>query len=602
MREGQAATVVGSCGLAQPAFCETFDAPAPTGSRSGPLNGILWGVSRTTGNTNLGSPADGWSQTQLDACGTTRTVTPPNDIALCNGQLREATNDGGTMTSLAIYPKQPFDIAGRVGIVAFDVSNDSQGSHAAWPEFWYTDKPIPDPFAHEASWTALPQHGLGVRFAGGCPLTNDPTTFTVDSAIVVSNYVANDSFNGGNLRIDQLDCAKLSTGPNGGLNHIELHISQSQTDVYATDAGTTSPLRHIATVHANLTLTRGLIWLEDVHYNADKFNSQGTHTFAWDNVGFDGPVLARDLTFDVPDHLAADGGGVYELGWAAAANQPLNFSVGGVTNVESAVAAYVLLSAYSYSTGYTFSYSLNGHSHIYTWPFPASVPGYAWNTFALPLALSEVVAGTNALVLSANAGVDVANIDLLLAGAGGVPGLPPPLPTATATPTPTATPTSSATPTRTVTPTATPTGTPSATPSPSPTPGPTASPSPTPAPMSSATPPPTATVTADFWSTATTSPQNLVAGAGMETIAATVTASQAASALVDVEVYNTAGQKVFQQWFDDQAFDAGQSQTYTVTYQPGRTGTYTVKVGVFSVGWGILFNWNDNAALFTVTS
>ena len=88
-------------------------------------------------------------------------------------------------------------------------------------------------------------------------------------------------------------------------------MSQNQIDVYATDAGTTAPLHHIAVIqNANLTLTRGLIWIEHVQYNAGKFNSQRTHTFAWDNVGFDGPVLNRDLTFDVLDALtpgAVDG-------------------------------------------------------------------------------------------------------------------------------------------------------------------------------------------------------------------------------------------------------------------------------------------------------
>jgi hypothetical protein len=70
------------------------------------------------------------------------------------------------------------------------------------------------------------------------------------------------------------------------MNHVELRISQNQIDVYATDAGvaaSTKTLRHIAVIkNADLTLTRGLIWLEDVHYNADKGDparpSQREHT------------------------------------------------------------------------------------------------------------------------------------------------------------------------------------------------------------------------------------------------------------------------------------------------------------------------------------
>ena len=55
------------------------------------------------------------------------------------------------------------------------------------------------------------------------------------------------------------------------MNHVELRVSQSQIDVYATDAGTTAPLKHIAVIgNANLTLTRGLVSLDDALYNADK--------------------------------------------------------------------------------------------------------------------------------------------------------------------------------------------------------------------------------------------------------------------------------------------------------------------------------------------
>src|SRR6266851_6355063 len=88
----------GACGLSQAAFCETFDQPAGTGNRSGQLNGTLWGVSRTTGNINLGQPAiDAWTPTTIQDCSGPRTVQPENDIILCNGQLREAVDDGHTV-------------------------------------------------------------------------------------------------------------------------------------------------------------------------------------------------------------------------------------------------------------------------------------------------------------------------------------------------------------------------------------------------------------------------------------------------------------------------------------------------------------------------
>jgi len=194
------------------AFCETFDKKnSGIPSRTGDLDPNVWGVSRATGNVNLGQGLyNGWAATQLQTCNGTTTVTPPNDIMICNGQLREASNDNplgifdaGNVTTLAMYPKQPFDLAGRTGTVSFDISNASHGTHAAWPEFWVTNLPIPAPFNHFDSWQALPQHGLGIRFAaaapagayGFCPNGNnlDKRRWTVDSAVVVRNYVMDDT-------------------------------------------------------------------------------------------------------------------------------------------------------------------------------------------------------------------------------------------------------------------------------------------------------------------------------------------------------------------------------------------------------------------------
>src|SRR5262249_24585006 len=144
-------------------------------------------------------------------CNGTVTVAPPNEIAVCNGQLREAVNDNpsgsfdaGWPVVLAMYPKQPFDFAGRTGTVSFDLSNDSHGTHAAWPEFWMSNLPVPAPFIFPAGigWP-IPQHGFGLRFAGTadpgqmnlCPNQNNLNVrrWTVDSAMVARNYIFDDT-------------------------------------------------------------------------------------------------------------------------------------------------------------------------------------------------------------------------------------------------------------------------------------------------------------------------------------------------------------------------------------------------------------------------
>jgi hypothetical protein len=87
-------------------------------------------------------------------------------------------------------------------------------------------------------------------------------------------------------------------------------------------------------------------------------------------------------------------------------------------------------------------------------------------------------------------------------------------------------------------------------------------------------------------------------------IDARVTASAAASVLVDVEVYSPSGAKVYQQFFDNQSLSAGIQKSYPVTWTvPAGTasGTYTVKLGIFSPGWGTLYEWNNGAATISVS-
>ena len=100
------------------ALCETFDHPAGIGNRSGELDGTLWGVSRQLGATNFGQGQyNAVAGAIMRRCGRNVRVVPPNDVAICGGRLVEAVNDNGSVTSLAMYPKQPFDIAGRTGTI-----------------------------------------------------------------------------------------------------------------------------------------------------------------------------------------------------------------------------------------------------------------------------------------------------------------------------------------------------------------------------------------------------------------------------------------------------------------------------------------------------
>jgi hypothetical protein len=134
----------------------------------------------------------------------------------------------------------------------------------------------------------------------------------------------------------------------------------------------------------------------------------------------------------------------------------------------------------------------------------------------------------------------------------------------------------------------------------------TATPTRTPVPPTATSVPPTATSVPPqvprFTSTGSVSPTNPTVGQTV-TLTVRVTGVTAANVLVDVEVYDSSGQKVLQGVYDNQAFTAGQTRTYSPTWTVPASavkGTYWVKVGVFQPGWGTIYHWNDSLSIFTV--
>jgi hypothetical protein len=145
----------------------------------------------------------------------------------------------------------------------------------------------------------------------------------------------------------------------------------------------------------------------------------------------------------------------------------------------------------------------------------------------------------------------------------------------------------------------------------SPTPTPTAaagSPTTTPVPpTSTATSAPTATAPAAgvAINSASASPSTVVPGA-TTTLSTTVTSNTAlAGAIVDFEVYDSAGTKIYQTYQSPVSFAANTAQTFTANWSvPGTQvpGTYTLKIGVFGSGWTPMYAWNDAGATMTVSS
>ena len=82
-----------------------------------------------------------------------------------------------------------------------------------------------------------------------------------------------------------------------------------------------------------------------------------------------------------------------------------------------------------------------------------------------------------------------------------------------------------------------------------------------------------------------------------------VTATQNATALVDIEIYDQGWHKVYQRFWDNQSFSAGRTRQFSTTWSVPLTaapGTYTVMVGVFGPGWNSVYSFNKGAATFVV--
>lgn len=82
----------------------------------------------------------------------------------------------------------------------------------------------------------------------------------------------------------------------------------------------------------------------------------------------------------------------------------------------------------------------------------------------------------------------------------------------------------------------------------------------------------------------------------------TETGGSLQNGILDIEVYNSAGQKVAQQYWTGQNLTTGQSVPETFDWTaPSTSGTYTVEVGVFSSGWSTNYYWNNSAGSFSIS-
>jgi hypothetical protein len=404
------------------ALCETFDSPTPTPtSRSGDLNYTLWGVSRTGNFVNPTDQLNVFLPATLVGCGANQVVAPPRDVQICNGQVHEALNDGEGQAALAMYPKQPFDISsGRTGTVVFDVGDDSEGSHAAWPEFWWTDQPVPAPHSDLPGTTAFARNSFGFSMEGQCDGPNSGEDGGPGPYVGVGEMMETRANAFSDIPFTIVGCVKK--GSPTALNHFEMRINQNRVEVWGSDAGSTA-VRMLAYADGiNLPLTKGVVWMVDAHYAACKFNDQCDHTFVWDNLGFDGVSPYRDLSFDVPDANAPVGSGAVNLGYDLPAGATVPFQVNGVYWDQPPTGVLVTFN-FSNSGGGPIvpSVRVNGGPwHTLAWPY--SFDGCGMCPVGIPIPQNETQTGTNTLEFTTSSEAVISNINLIEVAGAPAPG------------------------------------------------------------------------------------------------------------------------------------------------------------------------------------
>jgi hypothetical protein len=419
----------GSCGLDHPAFCDTFDTPSP-GGRAGDLDDKEWSAARISTGNNLGQGnLNAWLSTTTSACGVEKTgVLPGDDMFFCAGGMipsmhfNDSYNDGQGFDMHSYRIRRMFDFTDRTGIIAFDVGGKAQtpGGHGWWFNVFIASDPVPAPYQQGGGMALYTKAGVGIEFLaadsrGPC-LSKDPNArsnsvsniFIEKDYAIVSTPSPPDSI---------LKCFKTEEEV---LNHIEVHISQTKIEVFASDAGDPMSFRSIAVAdHLSLPLTRGYVSFQHTHYNAAKSGLLPAYTtYHWDNVGFDGPSYATPRAYEVPDSMTPNpngfAGGVnvgYALGKDGIGGKSPSVTLDDV-DLTGATGATLTLNAWDFLSNDAIGYRFNSGSwRTFDHPFPNS--DASARAVAIPVDLSDLKSGANTLEMNSKSGsVIVADVDL----------------------------------------------------------------------------------------------------------------------------------------------------------------------------------------------
>jgi hypothetical protein len=354
--------------------------------------------------------------------------------------------------------RQPFDFAGRTGKIEFDVDyGDGYQQLGGYPEILISQDPVAAPTFqefHNFETGPVPDNAVSIKLSSGGFCSS--TQATAVNTMVYTGYVPTILSSAGTI-----GCANISPG---AMNHYEIQLSQTSVDVYGTDYSTDNgqtfpaPLHHLYSAPISLPFTRGYVHINARNHATVKYFSQPDIVFHWDNIGFDGPVIANTVSYEIPDNTTMTSGysggsfvhptNVMNLGYQlqdgtikpAGIYDPVNLiphlqfkgvNTSGATGALLSFNAFFNVPEHTAATSWGWQYSFNGGS--WTTRTLTSLEVEALNsTFALDgsgsagnisilinVPVGDLVNGTNTFaILPLNAPMDyppvIANIDLTL--------------------------------------------------------------------------------------------------------------------------------------------------------------------------------------------
>jgi hypothetical protein len=243
-------------------------------------------------------------------------VLPPNDALVCDANSAIASPHLMMAVGAQNYGqnsyriRQPFDFAGRTGTIVFDVDATVESGLIGWTSIEVVEDPTNVPtFALEFDNdedAAAPRNGIELQFQNGC-LNGAAPGVGLRMLLVYRNYQP--------TALVPSQSAPCIPTQRDHLNHFEVRVSQQNVQVWATPASAnglgfaSAVLVYSAPV--SLPFSRGYVSISTHNHASLKYSPtySPSHTemdawvTRWDNVGFDGPVVANWREYEVADSL-----------------------------------------------------------------------------------------------------------------------------------------------------------------------------------------------------------------------------------------------------------------------------------------------------------